>query len=313
MAFFETLHLSAGIVTHLTAPAVSGYATLVSPLTDEDLQPERRFWQTILERYAIFAIAILLFFLSLILLIDKKKKPFKQVAASLWETIPTRSLFGWSFLLTTITVFIHWAWTRLTPVGALDKSWFATQFEPQGYHLILLGLLLFTFCLTLARYRIRKRLALLNLCEPLPLLSWWPIPFLILAYPLCALRQLGFDGVFAEQIPLALSAIFVCWILWLLRGIAIEGRTSRITQELVARYTGFLLILPTLLAVVSMPFLKEMSERKWFQSDHLNSTNESPYGLNSLESEVTLALFERQKNFHQKLSEIQSQALPNSP
>lgn len=297
---------------------VSPYLSLVSPPAAEELIPERLYWQAALERVAAFAMALLFLILSLILFVPfRKKKALHQVGSHFDRSTPTASLLSFSLLITAIAFASHLVITRLTPLGGLETSWLTTYYLfPQAPHLLILTCLILVFAFTLARHLVRKRLAPLHLATPLKRISWWPIFLVLLVYPLTALHKFYEDpptvgwevcAEYLERIPLLLLAIFSFWLLWLLFRSLTGDRTNRLSRKLITRYTAYLLVVPTLAAILANPLLR-FQEIKWFKRDHFLSTNEFHYGLSRFENDVTLALFQRQDALIQKLTELKSQA-----
>ena len=295
------------------------YTKLVPPYTAEELTPERLYWQSALERLAAFAMAILFFLFSLVLFAPfKKKKPLHQIASKSEQPIPSARLLVYSTLVTIAALSAHLAITRLTPLGGLERSWSFYQYFPQIPNLLILACLTLVLTFNFARYLVRKRLAPLHLANPLRWFSWWPAILVLLLYPLTALYKFYEDpptvlwevlAEYLEKIPLMLLGIFSLWLLWLLFRSLTGDRTNQLSRKLIARYTAYLLIVPTLVATLANPLLYA-NETKWFKRDHFLSTNENPYGLNRVASDVTLALFQRQKDLNQKLTEMRAQAPP---
>lgn len=310
--FYEQHGQEAGLLTLFTSPPAFRFSSLVSPLSKQEIEPERRYWQALLEHFFCFGISAILFLASILLLNSgKKKNSLNQISLQLERFTPTHHLICFSFLVAGFSFFIHWFWTRATPIGVLDKAWFSTPSQPHthAHHLLILGILTFTSAITFGRFLAFRRLARIQLCSPLSPLFWWPIPFLIICYPLTALIQFDFTFPFSEHLPSLLLFLITSWFLWFLFRLLTASTPTRLAEKLATRYASTLLTAPIFCSLIAIPLL-EQAELHWIRHDHYNSTNLHPHGYNRLEHDVSLALFKRHQSLLQKLAELDSASTP---
>lgn len=299
------LSLGSGMLTRLSTAIPDKYFHLTSPPSAEEIKPERYYWQTVLERIAGFFIGMLLFLLSCILVGPfKKKKPLNQITSRFLLTTSTRQLLFTSLLISILAIGVHLLWTRLTPLGMLNRSWMSGSLAHLS-HLVAFFLLILVSSILTARHLAAKRLSPLQLAKPFRLRSAWPLVLLVLAYPLCGLADTRKLGVLNDKVHLIILAILGAWFLWLFFNSLRTHQSLRLGQKLALRYTGILLVVPTFLAICSIP-IAEIRGAYWIKRDHFNSTNHHPHGMGRFESDLTLAFFERQQKLQQKLTELQA-------
>ena len=296
---------SAGIISRITG--FDTFGSLSPPLKANELEPERRFWQTILERYAVlFTSGILFFFAAIFAGRFRTRKPLPLIARQLERTVTLRKLALLAILIGMAVLLHHFFWTRMTRFGYLQYSWVTTPAHLN--HLIIVAALLLILAINTGRFLSYKRLAPLHLAKRLPLTSWWPVPLAIMAYPLSALPLVdSFMG--DEMIPLVLAALFIFWIFWLIFRRFSVTPSQRIANALAARYACLILVMLSIFSLATLPIL-ELRSKYWFGLDHLNDTNQHPYGMNRIGSETTLIFHQRFLDLHQRLAELGAQAPP---
>ena len=295
------------------------YFSLATPPTAQELAPERLYWQAALERVTAFMMATLFILFSLICSAPfRKKKSFHQVALHFDRSTSTARLVSYSALIAATGLSVHFLITRFTPLGDLGRSWLTFSIFPQGPHLLTLAVFILILAISLARHLVRQRLASLNLATPLHWISWWPLLLALLCYPLSNLLAFFENSPnshwedladYFEQIPLLILSVFSLWLISLLFKTHTGDGINRLSNKLIFRYTAYLLFVPTLVAIFATSLLR-LNEIKWFKRDHFLSTNEYPYALSRFDSDINLALHQRQKDLQQKLTELRAQAPP---